>query len=73
VVTESGKRLGVFECEEHAANLTFGGPAWSTLYLTAATSVYSVETTVRGIAPGSARPAARTTTRGTARPITRGR
>ena len=53
VVSESGKRLGVFECEEHAANLTFGGTKFSTLYLTAGTSVYSVETKVRGIAPGS--------------------
>ena len=36
-----------------AANLTFGGPNFSTLFLTAATSVYSVETAVRGLVPGS--------------------
>ena len=48
-----GKYLGVFELEEHAANLTFGGPDFSTLYLTAHTSVYRVETAIRGIAPGS--------------------
>ena len=53
VLDPDGRRLGVFEMEEHAANLAFGGPAFSTLYLTAATSVYSVETAVRGIAPGS--------------------
>jgi len=48
-----GKYLGVFECEEHAANLTFGGPDFSTLYLTAGTSVFAVETAVRGVVPGS--------------------
>lgn len=53
VVEPDGTRLGVFETEEHAANLTFGGPDFSTLYLTAQTSVYSVETAVRGVAPGS--------------------
>ena len=53
VITPSGKCLGVFECEEHAANLAFGGTKFSTLFLTAGTSVYSVETKVRGIAPGS--------------------
>jgi sugar lactone lactonase YvrE len=53
VVTPDGSRLGDFECTEHAANLTFGGPDFTTLDLTARTSVYSVETTVWGIAPGS--------------------
>ena len=32
---------------EAAANLTFGGPTGSTLYLTARTSLYRVETLVR--------------------------
>ena len=45
--------LGVMPFPENPANLTFGGPAFSTLYLTAHSSVYSVETNVRGIAPGS--------------------
>ncbi len=53
VIEPDGHRLGVFELEEHAANLTFGGADFSTLLLTAATSVYSVETAVRGVAPGS--------------------
>ena len=53
VYEPDGARLGTFEMEEHAANLAFGGPDCSTLYLTAATSVYSVETAVRGIGPGS--------------------
>ena len=53
VHTADGAYLGVFETEEHAANLTFGGPDFSSLFLTAATSVYRVETRVRGIVPGS--------------------
>jgi gluconolactonase len=48
-----GKYLGVFELDEHAANLAFGGPNFSTLFMTAFTSVYSIETSVRGIGPGS--------------------
>jgi sugar lactone lactonase YvrE len=43
----------VFELEEHAANITFGGPDFSTLFMTAGTSVYAIETTVTGIGPGS--------------------
>lgn len=53
VIEPDGHRLGVFECAEHAANITFGGAQFSTLFLTAQTSVYSVETAVRGIGPGS--------------------
>jgi sugar lactone lactonase YvrE len=53
VIAPDGTRLGVFECEEHAANIAFGGESFSTLFLTAATSVYRVETAVRGVAPGS--------------------
>ena len=53
VHSDSGAYLGVFEMDEHAANLTFGADDFSTLYLTAGTSVYSVATAVRGIAPGS--------------------
>ncbi len=53
VLTPEGELLGVFETAEHAANLAFGGPDWSTLYLTANTSVYRVETAVTGIAPHS--------------------
>lgn len=53
VYAPDGTYLGVFEMDEHAANLTFGGPAFSTLFMTAGTSVYSIETKVRGIAPGS--------------------
>jgi gluconolactonase len=53
VHSASGDYLGAFEMDEHAANLTFGGDDFSTLFMTAGTSVYSVETSVRGIVPGS--------------------
>lgn len=58
VFAPDGTRLGVLEFPERPANLCFGGPDFSTLYLTARTGLYRVETTVRGIAPGSARSAA---------------
>ncbi|OAI42773.1 hypothetical protein AYO38_02930 [bacterium SCGC AG-212-C10] len=53
VHSAAGEYLGVFEMDEHAANIAFGGENFSTLYLCAATSVYSVETAVTGIGPGS--------------------
>ncbi len=53
MIEPDGHRLGVFECAEHAANIAFGGTQFSTLFLTAQTSVYRVETAVKGIAPGS--------------------
>jgi sugar lactone lactonase YvrE len=53
VYEPDGHCLGQVETEEHAANLTFGGAGFATLFLTAGTSVYSIETAVRGIVPGS--------------------
>ncbi|HSE47147.1 MAG TPA: SMP-30/gluconolactonase/LRE family protein, partial [Gemmatimonadales bacterium] len=53
--TADGNYLGVFELDEHAANIAFGGPDFSTLFLTTGTTVHSVETAVIGIAPGSPR------------------
>jgi gluconolactonase len=53
VIEADGTVLGQFETAEHAANLTFGGSDFSSLFLTAQTSVYRVETAVRGVVPGS--------------------
>jgi gluconolactonase len=53
VIAADGTLLGTFESPEHAANLTFGGPTFSTLFLTTGTTVHAVETKVRGIVPGS--------------------
>ncbi|MEM0923727.1 MAG: isochorismatase family protein [Pseudomonadota bacterium] len=43
-----GIRLGEILVPEMVANLHWGGPDWSTLYLCATTSVYSVETKTTG-------------------------
>jgi gluconolactonase len=53
VVEANGTVLGQFETNEHAANLCFGGPSFSTLFLCTRTTISSIETRVRGIAPGS--------------------
>jgi len=44
----SGELLGVIEVPEVAGNLNWGGPEWSTLYITASSSVYRIETAVSG-------------------------
>ncbi len=54
VVEPDGRLPGILAIPaEYPANLTFGGPDFSTLFLTAHTSVYQIETAVRGMAPGS--------------------
>ena len=53
VIDPDGTRLGILQIDEGPANLCFGGSDFTTLYLTARTSVYRVETAVRGIAPES--------------------
>lgn len=44
-----GQRLGVIEVPEIPANVAWGGPDWSTLFITARTSVYRLETKTRGV------------------------
>jgi gluconolactonase len=46
-----GHHLGTILMPEQPANLTFGGPKQSTLYITATTSVYKLETSARGFIP----------------------
>jgi len=53
VIAPDGTLLGLLRFAEVTANCAFGGPDFSTLFVTATSSVYRVETTVRGIAPGS--------------------
>ena len=45
----SGEHLGVLQTPERAANLGWGGDDWSTLFITASTSVYSIQCKVAGI------------------------
>lgn len=48
VFDAQGKALGIIEIPEHPANVAFGGPRRSTLYVTARTSLYAVETEATG-------------------------
>lgn len=53
VFDATGKALGIIEIPEQPANVTFGGPDRSTLYVTARTSLYAVETQATGhVFPG---------------------
>jgi gluconolactonase len=48
VIAPTGAVLGRILMPEVTANLAWGGPAWRTLYLTASTSVYSLECAITG-------------------------
>ena len=48
VFDPEGKHLGTIEFPEQPANVTFGGKDFKTLFVTARTSVYAVDTEVRG-------------------------
>ncbi len=45
----AGEHLGVLQTPERAANLGWGGDDWSTLFITASTSIYSIQCKVSGI------------------------
>jgi gluconolactonase len=47
----NGNHLGTIIMPEQPANLTWGDPKYSTLYITATTSVYRLETKTRGFVP----------------------
>jgi gluconolactonase len=48
IFAPSGQRIARILLPESAANLAFGGPTGTTLYMTARTSLYAVDTLVRG-------------------------
>jgi gluconolactonase len=48
-----GHHLGTIEMPEQPANLNWGGPACDTLYITASSSVYALQTKARGHIPYS--------------------
>jgi len=48
VLDADGKWLGLIETPELPANCTFGGPGWRTLFITARTSLYGIDTKTRG-------------------------
>jgi gluconolactonase len=47
----NGNHLGTIVMPEQPANLTWGDPQYNTLYITATTSVYRLETKTRGFVP----------------------
>jgi gluconolactonase len=49
IVAPSGEILGRIMIPEIAANVAWGGPDWSTLYITASTSLYRIQGDVPGI------------------------
>jgi gluconolactonase len=51
VWSPSGKHLGTIVVPELAANLIWGDADFSTLYITATTSVYRLKTKARGFVP----------------------
>jgi gluconolactonase len=51
VWSPDGKHLGTIEMPEQPANLTWGGADSSTLYITATTSLYRLETKTKGFVP----------------------
>lgn len=53
VIDSDGEVVGQIELDEQPANLAWGGSDYSTLYITARTAVYRIDTAVRGVAPGS--------------------
>lgn len=55
VAEEDGTLLGCLTVPERPANVAFGGDDFSTLFITARTSLYCVNTVVQGIGPGSPR------------------
>ena len=53
IFSPEGRQLGIIEFPEQPANVTFGGPDHHTLFVTARTSLYSVETEATGhVFPG---------------------
>ena len=49
VFDTSGEHLGIIQTPERSANLAWGGDDWSTLFITASTSLYSIQCKVSGI------------------------
>lgn len=48
VISPEAEHLGTIRVPEKAANLNWGGPGWSTLYITASSSIYRVPTRLGG-------------------------
>jgi gluconolactonase len=53
VISPDGEQLGLVPVPEIPANLAWGGPNFTTLFVCATHSLYQIETLVRGCAPGA--------------------
>jgi sugar lactone lactonase YvrE len=53
VYSPQGELVRIFEVHETPSNLAFGDPDFSTLYITARTSVYRIHLGVKGSVPYS--------------------
>jgi gluconolactonase len=51
IFAPDGKQLGLVEFPEQPANVTFGGPNRTTMYVTARTGLYRVEMPIAGLKP----------------------
>jgi gluconolactonase len=51
IFSADGKQLGLVEFPEQPANVTFGGPKRTTMYVTARTGLYRVEMPIAGLPP----------------------
>jgi len=48
IITPGGKHIGTIRVPELAANLTFGGPDYKTVFIAARTSIYKIRVNTRG-------------------------
>lgn len=47
VFDQGGERIDVIDVPEKVGNLTFGGPDWRTLFITASTSLYAIDVGIK--------------------------
>lgn len=51
IISPEGKHIGTIKIPERVANCAWGGPDFKTLYVTASTSVYSINLSIQGVKP----------------------
>ncbi len=51
IISPEGKHIGTIRIPERVANCAWGGPDFKTLYVTASTSVYSINLNIPGVRP----------------------
>jgi len=51
IISPEGKHIATIKLPERAANCAWGGADYKTLYITASTSVYSINLSIPGVKP----------------------